>query len=63
MKKAFYAALLAIAFMLAIAPAGQHKDDLMIYPSNEIKTVLQFHGIGPWTIQYVNAADDPRNQQ
>ena len=27
------------------------------------ETVLQFHGIGPWTIQYVNAADDPRNQK
>src|SRR5713226_1956628 len=23
------------------------------------ETVLQFHGFGPWTIQYVNAADDP----
>ena len=27
------------------------------------ETVLQFHGIGPWSIQYVNAADDPRNQK
>lgn len=26
------------------------------------ETVLQFHGTGPWTIQYVNPADDPRNQ-
>jgi len=25
------------------------------------ETVLQFHGIGPWTIQYVNPADNPRN--
>lgn len=25
------------------------------------ETVLQFHGMGPWTIQYVNPADDPRN--
>ena len=24
-------------------------------------TVLQLHGIGPWTITYVNPADDPRN--
>lgn len=24
-------------------------------------TVLQLHGIGPWSINYVNAADDPRN--
>lgn len=27
------------------------------------ETVLQFHGIGPWSIQYVNPEDDPRNQK
>jgi len=27
------------------------------------ETVLQFHGIGPWTIKYVNPDDDPRNQK
>jgi hypothetical protein len=26
------------------------------------ETVAQFHGMGPWTINYVNPADDPRNQ-
>ena len=25
------------------------------------ETVAQFHGMGPWSIQYVNPADDPRN--
>jgi len=25
------------------------------------ETVLQFHGIGPWSIQYINPNDDPRN--
>jgi len=25
------------------------------------ETILQFHGMGPWTITYVNPADDPRN--
>ena len=25
------------------------------------ETVLQLHGIGPWAINYVNPADDPRN--
>jgi len=26
------------------------------------ETVVQFHGSGPWSIQYINPADDPRNQ-
>lgn len=27
------------------------------------ETIAQFHGTGPWTIHYVNPADDPRNQK
>lgn len=27
------------------------------------ETIAQFHGMGPWTINYVNPADDPRNQK
>ena len=27
------------------------------------ETVLQFHGTGPWSIQYVNPADDPRSKK
>ncbi len=27
----------------------------------EGETIVQFHGIGPWVINYVNLADDPRN--
>src|SRR4029078_5817734 len=26
------------------------------------ETVIQLHGMGPWTLTYVNPADDPRNQ-
>jgi quercetin dioxygenase-like cupin family protein len=26
----------------------------------EGETILQLHGQGPWTVQYVNAGDDPR---
>ena len=26
------------------------------------ETVLQFHGMGPWSIQYVNPEDDPRKK-
>jgi len=28
----------------------------------EGETVVQLHGVGPWTINYVNPADDPRNR-
>jgi hypothetical protein len=27
------------------------------------ETVIQLHGVGPWKINYVNAADDPRNKK
>ena len=27
------------------------------------ETVIQFHGTGPWSIQYVNPSDDPRNSK
>jgi anti-sigma factor ChrR (cupin superfamily) len=29
----------------------------------EGETVVQFHGDGPWVIEYVNPADDPRRQK
>ncbi len=25
-------------------------------------TILQLHGVGPWTITYLNPADDPRSK-
>jgi len=25
------------------------------------ETIIQLHGLGPWQIEYLNAADDPRN--
>jgi quercetin dioxygenase-like cupin family protein len=27
------------------------------------ETVIQVHGMGPWKLNYVNAADDPRNKK
>jgi hypothetical protein len=27
------------------------------------ETVVQFHGEGPWMIEYLNPADDPRNKK
>jgi len=29
----------------------------------ESETVIQIHGSGPWKIEYVNPADDPRNKK
>ena len=28
---------------------------------SEGETIIQLHGVGPWQINYVNPADDPRN--
>jgi quercetin dioxygenase-like cupin family protein len=30
---------------------------------SEGETVIQLHGVGPWQINYVNSADDPRNSK
>lgn len=27
------------------------------------ESIVQFHGMGPWKIEYVNPADDPRNKK
>ena len=27
------------------------------------ETIVQFHGMGPWSIKYVDPADDPRSQK
>lgn len=27
------------------------------------ETILQLHGVGPWRLEYVNPADDPRNAE
>ena len=47
-----------------VKPNNKHRE---IYLTDAIgvlntkgETVLQFHGTGPWTIRYVNPADDPR---
>lgn len=32
------------------------------YAWTEHETVIQVHGVGPWAINYVNPADDPRRQ-
>lgn len=39
---------------------GQWPAGMKHYVWTKGETVLQFHGVGPWTIQYVKPADDPR---
>lgn len=44
-------------------PAGTYgywPADMRHFAWTKGDTVLQLHGIGPWTLTYVNAADDPR---
>jgi hypothetical protein len=47
-------------------PAGTYgywKDGMVHFVWTKGETVIQFHGMGPWSIQYVNPKDDPRNQE
>ena len=39
-----------------VAPGMAH----FVHAAGE--TVVQLHGMGPWSLKYVNAADDPRNR-
>lgn len=32
------------------------------YAFTNEETVIQLHGVGPWAINYVNPADDPRKK-
>lgn len=41
---------------IAIMPPGAP-----MFGYTEEETVIQLHGKGPWGIQYINPADDPRN--
>lgn len=40
----------------ALAPGVRH------FAEAKGETVLQLHGVGPWSLTYVNPADDPRKQ-
>jgi len=40
----------------ALAPGVRH------FAQAKGETVIQLHGVGPWSLTYVNAADDPRSK-
>lgn len=45
-------------------PAGSYgywKEGMQHFVWTKGETVVQFHGMGPWSIKYVNPGDDPRN--
>lgn len=47
-------------------PAGSYgfwEPDMKHFVWTKGETIAQFHGMGPWTINYVNAEDDPRKQK
>jgi hypothetical protein len=42
---------------------GRWEADMKHFAWTKGETVIQLHGMGPWSIQYVNPDDDPRNQK
>jgi len=47
---------LAAGSVAIMQPGTRH------YATTNEETVVQVHGVGPWTITYVNPADDPRKK-
>jgi len=47
---------LPVGTFAALAPGVRH------FAQAKGETVIQLHGIGPWSLTYVNPADDPRKQ-
>lgn len=48
----------------AMAPGGIMimQPGTVHYAWNDVETVVQLHGTGPWGVTYVNPSDDPRKQ-
>jgi quercetin dioxygenase-like cupin family protein len=49
--------------VMAAGAYGQWPAGMQHFVWTTGETVLQFHGTGPWTIEYVDPADDPRQQR
>lgn len=47
---------LPVGTFAALEPNVRH------YAESEGETILQLHGTGPWSLTYVNPADDPRRR-
>jgi hypothetical protein len=45
---------LPVGAFVAMQPGTHH------FAEAQGETVLQLHGVGPWSITYLNPADDPR---
>jgi len=48
---------LGVGDVMIMVPGQQH------FAMTKEETVLQIHGHGPWAVNYVNPADDPRKKQ
>jgi anti-sigma factor ChrR (cupin superfamily) len=48
---------LPVGTFAALAPGVRH------FAQADGETVIQLHGTGPWSLTYVNPADDPRRQR
>jgi quercetin dioxygenase-like cupin family protein len=47
---------------LPVGSFGMLPPGMQHYARAKGKTVIQLHGVGPWSLTYVNAADDPRKK-
>jgi len=52
----------AIATAMPAGTYGYWEPGMQHFVWTKGETVVQFHGMGPWSIQYVDPKDDPRNK-
>lgn len=50
------------ALKLAVGGFGLMPIKQSHYAFTKKRTIIQLHGMGPWTITYINPADDPRKK-
>ncbi len=52
-----------VAKTMPAGPYGRTGAGMRHFGYVQGETVLQLHGTGPWTVEYVNPADDPRKKK